>query len=169
MFFYFFFFQAEDGIRDIGVTGVQTCALPICPRQALARGPPAVAVHDDRDVRRHARRRAIGAREGTGRQVLVAAHDPLRLPWMMIGPCAGTRAGGPSGLARGRADRFWSPLMIRSGSLPARSDLHDFLLLSGENLIDLLDGLVGCLLDLVALALLVVLADGVILFELLEE
>src|SRR3712207_5889567 len=26
---YFFFFQAEDGIRDIGVTGVQTCALPI--------------------------------------------------------------------------------------------------------------------------------------------
>src|SRR3712207_2713837 len=27
---YIFFFQAEDGMRDIGVTGVQTCALPIC-------------------------------------------------------------------------------------------------------------------------------------------
>src|SRR5699024_10536506 len=27
----FFFFQAEDGIRDRNVTGVQTCALPICP------------------------------------------------------------------------------------------------------------------------------------------
>jgi len=27
--FYFFFFQAEDGIRDTSVTGVQTCALPI--------------------------------------------------------------------------------------------------------------------------------------------
>src|SRR3712207_7127242 len=26
---YVFFFQAEDGIRDIDVTGVQTCALPI--------------------------------------------------------------------------------------------------------------------------------------------
>src|SRR5437764_10936722 len=26
----FFFFQAEDGIRDTSVTGVQTCALPIC-------------------------------------------------------------------------------------------------------------------------------------------
>src|SRR5690606_16162021 len=26
----FFFFQAEDGIRDFHVTGVQTCALPIC-------------------------------------------------------------------------------------------------------------------------------------------
>src|SRR2546430_5334666 len=28
----FFFFQAEDGIRDLTVTGVQTCALPIWPR-----------------------------------------------------------------------------------------------------------------------------------------
>src|SRR2546429_1122444 len=29
-----FFFQAEDGIRDVAVTGVQTCALPIsCSRQ----------------------------------------------------------------------------------------------------------------------------------------
>src|SRR5207249_5159117 len=28
---YFFFFQAEDGIRDRNVTGVQTCALPISP------------------------------------------------------------------------------------------------------------------------------------------
>src|ERR1017187_10866989 len=27
--FVFFFFQAEDGIRDTSVTGVQTCALPI--------------------------------------------------------------------------------------------------------------------------------------------
>src|SRR3989442_6982576 len=27
--FIFFFFQAEDGIRDADVTGVQTCALPI--------------------------------------------------------------------------------------------------------------------------------------------
>src|SRR3712207_8801440 len=36
--FIFFFFQAEDGIRDIGVTGVQTCALPILPR-AAGRGP----------------------------------------------------------------------------------------------------------------------------------
>src|SRR5882757_7787553 len=33
LFFFFFFFQAEDGIRDIGVTGVQTCALPISSDQ----------------------------------------------------------------------------------------------------------------------------------------
>src|SRR5699024_11793914 len=30
----FFFFQAEDGIRDRNVTGVQTCALPIFPAEA---------------------------------------------------------------------------------------------------------------------------------------
>src|SRR5258707_7259627 len=35
---FLFFFQAEDGIRDIGVTGVQTCALPIsCSTAARAR------------------------------------------------------------------------------------------------------------------------------------
>src|SRR2546429_837887 len=32
-----FFFQAEDGIRDVAVTGVQTCALPISPRLRMSR------------------------------------------------------------------------------------------------------------------------------------
>src|SRR5260370_12308300 len=39
---FFFFFQAEDGIRDSSVTGVQTCALPISTvnwNQAWAEGP----------------------------------------------------------------------------------------------------------------------------------
>src|SRR5437016_9652384 len=31
----YFFFQAEDGIRDWSVTGVQTCALPICLRKEI--------------------------------------------------------------------------------------------------------------------------------------
>src|SRR3989449_4735562 len=35
---FFFFFQAEDGIRDVAVTGVQTCALPICPDEAEQSG-----------------------------------------------------------------------------------------------------------------------------------
>src|SRR2546429_7271309 len=35
MIFVFFFFQAEDGIRDVAVTGVQTCALPISSRVSL--------------------------------------------------------------------------------------------------------------------------------------
>ena len=36
-----FFFQAEDGIRDVAVTGVQTCALPISPDE------PAKVTHPD--------------------------------------------------------------------------------------------------------------------------
>src|SRR6266704_3332784 len=43
----FFFFQAEDGIRVRNVTGVQTCALPICLRVDLGLRP-------DRPVRRPA-------------------------------------------------------------------------------------------------------------------
>src|SRR5260370_23005365 len=41
MIVFFFFFQAEDGIRDSSVTGVQTCALPISPlrRQWPLRSP----------------------------------------------------------------------------------------------------------------------------------
>src|ERR1035437_7121675 len=37
---FFFFFQAEDGIRDIGVTGVQTCALPICVARRRTKSVP---------------------------------------------------------------------------------------------------------------------------------
>src|SRR2546430_10089169 len=51
---FFFFFQAEDGIRDLTVTGVQTCALPIWDRGSLgdrARRDP------DRARRAHARSR----------------------------------------------------------------------------------------------------------------
>src|SRR2546429_3865897 len=36
MLLFFFFFQAEDGIRDVAVTGVQTCALPISWELRLA-------------------------------------------------------------------------------------------------------------------------------------
>src|SRR5438034_10452572 len=36
--FFFFFFQAEDGIRDHCVTGVQTCALPISGAASVERG-----------------------------------------------------------------------------------------------------------------------------------
>src|SRR5258708_11541707 len=41
-----FFFQAEDGIRDDLVTGVQTCALPICLINVLLKGPAAVLPAD---------------------------------------------------------------------------------------------------------------------------
>src|SRR3712207_247336 len=45
VYFFFFFFQAEDGIRDIGVTGVQTCALPISS-PTIASRPRAVVAEE---------------------------------------------------------------------------------------------------------------------------
>src|SRR5207249_6902690 len=50
--FFFFFFQAEDGIRDRNVTGVQTCALPICAGRGRERGHPHRGARDPgREVR----------------------------------------------------------------------------------------------------------------------
>src|SRR2546426_8485911 len=54
--FTFFFFQAEDGIRDYKVTGVQTCALPICSFHVI------VAVRDSpnaSDIRMYKSRFAV--------------------------------------------------------------------------------------------------------------
>src|SRR2546422_5631349 len=44
--FFFFFFQAEDGIRDVAVTGVQTCALPISVVWEFLRRSLLAAVND---------------------------------------------------------------------------------------------------------------------------
>src|SRR5687767_15284819 len=44
--FFFFFFQAEDGIRDKLVTGVQTCALPILAEDRRARKRQQSAVRE---------------------------------------------------------------------------------------------------------------------------
>src|SRR2546425_5063558 len=63
--FFFFFFQAEDGIRDKLVTGVQTCALPIFvvgdvitdeyligkPRRISREAPVIILKFAERDVR----------------------------------------------------------------------------------------------------------------------
>src|SRR3712207_8996595 len=51
----FFFFQAEDGIRDIGVTGVQTCALPICDHRPVVDLTPDRTFQDGRVDERGAR------------------------------------------------------------------------------------------------------------------
>src|SRR3712207_4950059 len=62
----FFFFKAEDGIRDIGVTGVQTCALPIFERGEERLEDP-LRVDLERLGRLHAVRRRP-------RVVLIAPH-----------------------------------------------------------------------------------------------
>src|SRR2546430_14966347 len=47
----FFFFQAEDGIRDLTVTGVQTCALPICANRASSPDSGAPTIIDSGHAR----------------------------------------------------------------------------------------------------------------------
>src|SRR2546430_2904974 len=47
----FFFFQAEDGIRDLTVTGVQTCALPILPPGSTHGDEAAIDVGPQRQAR----------------------------------------------------------------------------------------------------------------------
>src|SRR2546429_6488078 len=69
----FFFFQAEDGIRDVAVTGVQTCALPICLPEArawrmagrLPRGRSTPPPRHRRTGGRHPRRRDTLDRKST--------------------------------------------------------------------------------------------------------
>src|SRR5438445_1528735 len=73
VFIVFFFFQAEDGIRDIGVTGVQTCALPILLTGLYFVGyeratwPPQSP--------------SVGATLQTGAQFLAMAFGPAAASW----------------------------------------------------------------------------------------
>src|SRR2546430_12011456 len=69
----FFFFQAEDGIRDLTVTGVQTCALPIY--NALEQGRIAAA--------------AITGKPAPGLQVPWFWSDQYDVKLQMVGLSAG--------------------------------------------------------------------------------
>src|SRR5260370_27324727 len=74
----FFFFQAEDGIRDSSVTGVQTCALPIYRRRAVGQR----GLHEDRTLAEDAaagRVRIVHALELRARHVrnAVVSREPL--------------------------------------------------------------------------------------------
>src|SRR5207249_8684941 len=58
---FYFFFQAEDGIRDRNVTGVQTCALPICNIS--------VRPSDDAQIRISGKKKANAWNENDAQQV----------------------------------------------------------------------------------------------------
>src|SRR5690349_23441534 len=72
----FFFFQAEDGIRDLYVTGVQTCALPISKdedgkavkpkRASLPKGVAPDEIELDRAVKLLALPRVVGKHPDDG-------------------------------------------------------------------------------------------------------
>src|SRR5688572_31127591 len=76
----FFFFQAEDGIRDLTVTGVQTCALPIWWRVHVGRQLPRVPPHAlaQRPRRRLVRRGDVRPRR-RDRAVLVPRSEERRV------------------------------------------------------------------------------------------
>src|SRR2546430_13627074 len=73
----FFFFQAEDGIRDLTVTGVQTCALPIFAHLSYtsfrSHSEAFLAYRDRNGQLRAAYERAYERQRGKLRQLIVAA------------------------------------------------------------------------------------------------
>src|SRR5256886_8146709 len=91
----FFFFQAEDGIRDLTVTGVQTCALPICDGRR-ARALPVGAPH----ARDGGPRRAVSAPPHRRRRCEAPQHagrDPAFGPAIHCGNGAGRLRGSHEG------------------------------------------------------------------------
>src|SRR5256884_1318646 len=68
---FFFFFQAEDGIRDVAVTGVQTCALPIFSRHQGIRAHCSKYQRLDR-VNAHVRTLTVGGK-AAGRKPTTAS------------------------------------------------------------------------------------------------
>src|SRR5437762_11382676 len=79
----FFFFQAEDGIRDTSVTGVQTCALPIFLHRLLVDAQDACELDENVNAcsveeRQHVTRRALQKHVGCGQNlatyVALASH-----------------------------------------------------------------------------------------------
>src|SRR2546421_5752771 len=68
---FFFFFQAEDGIRDLIVTGVQTCALPISARLDHALGDDLAHLRCGYEIARNrsgsGRSRRLRSTRGRGR------------------------------------------------------------------------------------------------------
>src|SRR3989475_2598634 len=81
----FFFFQAEDGIRDLTVTGVQTCALPILAahtakhphRTALIEGERSLTWEQFFRTRNRLAHSLAGLGIGAGQHVIVYAHNAL--------------------------------------------------------------------------------------------
>src|SRR5438270_3944958 len=71
---YFFFFQAEDGIRDLTVTGVQTCALPIAADGPATRiSTPSVANASLRSAKRSSADAGLGDGTAAVREASAAA------------------------------------------------------------------------------------------------
>src|SRR5207302_5444410 len=99
--FFFFFFQAEDGIRDFHVTGVQTCALPI-----FAAGCDALLYPENFTSVVAALDRAVGARIPTARADEALAHyDGALAAWAELPDQGEPGLADHAAFADGLADR----------------------------------------------------------------
>src|SRR6266478_5293301 len=74
--FFFFFFQAEDGIRDLTVTGVQTCALPISRGRPTCAGSRRSCLRSGRPF--GASRRPETSSGGSAFHVTSSTHTPQK-------------------------------------------------------------------------------------------
>src|SRR3712207_8111263 len=101
----FFFFQAEDGIRDIGVTGVQTCALPIYVAALV--DPPAQRPSDI----------ATALDLGEARAVLEAAAHVRNAARWTVALALGLRQSEALALQ-------WKDIDLLTGTLTVRRSIH---------------------------------------------
>src|SRR5690625_4122812 len=141
-----FFFQAEDGIRDGHVTGVQTCALPICiwdtgtiEIEKWREGSEVIAIcrgQDDGGLGGQPRRFAFvhTGRMGGGRRT-TAAKEAEQKNWLLQlmkdqpggeGTSAGGSRKSAAGTGRDRAtEQMSEPLAPMLATLGSRSDIRE--------------------------------------------
>src|SRR5438309_8950093 len=102
---FFFFFQAEDGIRDGTVTGVQTCALPICSSYGAILSPSS-AWANSRATARTCRCSGVSSKSTSDRGADVLADeadDVLRSEERRVGKEC--RSGWSACLSKDKTDR----------------------------------------------------------------
>src|SRR5256885_5466740 len=113
----FFFFQAEDGIRDYKVTGVQTCALPILGAEEAL--PPLAARAALRDFHEQAETLVLPALDHG--EVTGIVLDERLDQRARIADVAGDRGGPPAAVARGGGGTLAAlPAAEGDGREPAR-------------------------------------------------
>src|SRR5216683_5746109 len=127
--YFFFFFQAEDGIRVLIVTGVQTCALPISRRPQLRRVPA------DREAST-----GSGWGESTRgpRSQIVRFHETDGLQWGRHWhlPCTRGSAGGHGSMPETTDDGSRATILVVDDEPDVRALIREVLTLNGYTVID---------------------------------
>src|SRR5206468_9578767 len=100
----FFFFQAEDGIRDLIVTGVQTCALPISAMTTTLVAMVRFALNIPRRARPCAKHTANAASDRAAPKPKAGAWVPATNPWAK--PRSEERRVGKEGRTRGALEHY---------------------------------------------------------------